>query len=551
LDHLASESGRGRKKIANLAGLTLVKKGVSRAVSTSLPDAVRGKSYVVQLALIACALSIGWFLYDGNVRVNLADEGYLWYGSYAMRKGQVPIRDFAAYDPGRYFWTAAWSYVLGEGVVSQRLACVFFQCLGVFAGLLAARRLSRNWAFLCFVALMFCAWMHPRYKVFEQSIALMFVYAAVLLLERPTLRRHFAVGIFGGLMAFFGKNHGAYHVAAFGLLITLAAWNAGWPAWFQRLAVWVGGMLLGYLPQWLMCLFVPRYFRSLMDNIGEIFKKGTNLATKVPWPWRVPEDYTSWWRFAAICEGLFYVALPLFLVLALVRAFMLGRRGLAIHPVFAAVACVTLPYTHYVFSRPDVVHLSHGAPLLCLGVIALAFTLPRWNTAWGAYLAAVLAFASLAANASQYGCVVRWVSPPGTLFPIDVSGERMTAQRLPAQILSSAYKLAHTLAKPNEPILFLPHMPGLYPFTGRLSPTRQTYFIFPATPEEDRALLAEIEAARVQWVLLHDYPLDGREDLRFSQAHPIVFDFFVKNFEAVPMNSLPPDSVIMHRIHRP
>jgi hypothetical protein len=69
----------------------------------------------------------------------------------------------------------------------------------------------------------------------------MFVYAAVLLLERPTLRRHFAVAFLGGLMAFFGKNHGAYHVAAFGLLITGAAWDAGWQAWFQRLAVWVGG----------------------------------------------------------------------------------------------------------------------------------------------------------------------------------------------------------------------------------------------------------------------------------------------------------------------
>ncbi|MGB8167109.1 MAG: hypothetical protein WCF18_06430, partial [Chthoniobacteraceae bacterium] len=176
----------------------------------------RDKAYLLWLALLTLSFSIGWYLFDAELGVNFSDEGFLWYGASAVRRGLVPMRDFQAYDPGRYWWTAAWSFVLGEGLMPLRLSCVLFQCLGVFAGLLAARRVCRHWAFLIGVALLLCAWMHPRYKCFEQSIALMFVYAGVLLLEKPSLRRHFCVGLFGGLMAFMGRNHGAYFVVAFG-----------------------------------------------------------------------------------------------------------------------------------------------------------------------------------------------------------------------------------------------------------------------------------------------------------------------------------------------
>lgn len=514
---------------------------------TPFRQALRQNLHVLLLAALACAISIGWFFLDGDVNVNFADEGYLWYGTHAVRAGQVPMRDFHAYDPGRYLWTVGWSFLLGEGLVSMRLACVFFQCLGVLAGLLASRRLSRNGLFLTCIALLLCAWMHPRYKVFEQSIALMFVYAGVLLIERPTTRRHFCVGIFGGLMAFMGRNHGAYHVVAFGLIILWVAWGEGFRVWWQRSFSWGIGLLIGYLPQWLMFLFVPGYFRQFLVNIHEIAVKGTNLPAKVMWPWLVPAEVPWLVRSAKITEGLFYVALPLFLVLAVLRMWRLRRAGLAAHPVFIAAASVTLPYTHYVFSRPDIVHLSHGAPTLVLGVVALGFTFGRT----GMWLAPAMMVASFVANIFAFGVTLQMISPPGSLFALDVAGQRMLAPVNRAQVLASAHKLGSELAKPDEAIFFVPNLPGLYPFTGRLSPTKQIYFIFPASPEEDQALVAELEAARVQWVMMHDYALDGREVLRFRNAYPIVFEFFHQNFEMVKIDTLPRDMIVLHRISKP
>ena len=526
-----------------------------RCASTPVPTLFRKvileNRHTLWLSLLTLALSIGWFLLDGHINVNLSDEGFLWYGTHAMRHGQVPMRDFQAYDPGRYLWTVAWSYLLGDGLAAMRLACVFFQCLGVLAGLLAVRRLSRNGLFLAAVALLLCAWMHPRYKVFEQSIALMSVYAGVLLLERPTLRRLFAVGIFGGLMAFMGRNHGAYHVVAFGLLIGFAAWGNWWRAWCRRGAAWCGGLFVGYLPQWLMFLFVPGYWRQFVADLGSIFTKGTNLTANVPWPWIIPNGFPLWWQSLIVVEGCFYIALPVFLAAAAIRIFQLGRHGLATHPVFLAAACVSLPYTHYVFSRPDTEHLTHGAPAMVLGVVALGFTLAgRWPRL-GTACATLLLGASLLANVSHFGIFFAHSSPAQTIRWVSVNGERMLMMNYHAHVLASAQRLAEDFAEPDEPILFLPNLPGLYPFTGRRSPTRQIYFIFPASPEEDRALLAEIDAANVQWVMLHDYALDGRDDLRFRNTNPIVFAWLRENFDPVPIPTLPRDMSVLRRARRP
>ena len=490
-------------------------------------------------------MSIGWFFLDGHVDINLADEGQLWYGTQAVRLGQIPIRDFQSYDPGRYLWTGAWSYLLGDGLVSLRLACVLFQCLGVLAGLLAARRLSQNWLFLVGVALLLCAWMHPRYKVFEQSVALMAIYAGILLLERPSLRRHWWVGVFGGLVAFIGCNHGAYHVLAFGLLITWSSWDAGWRPWLRRCLVWGTGLLIGYLPQWLLFVFVHGYFHEYVAYVKLVLFHGTNLAKPVPWPWAPDTSQSFSGPMSAAVQGCYYILFPAFFILVAVRAWQLGRAGFGARAALVAATCVTLPYTHYVFSRSDIVHLGHGAPALALGLIALGFTFGGRTVKPGYVLATILMVSSFLANLAQFGVTTQVTAPPDSLFPMEVKGQQMLVRLYFAKTLASANHLARNLAKPEEPIFFMP-LPGLYPFTERISPTKRLQFTYPS-PEEDRNLLTEIESADVEWVMLQNYAFDGREDLRFSNANPRVFEYFAQNFAQVPVATLPGDIVILRR----
>jgi len=500
--------------------------------------------HVFALGLLALVLSFGAFAMDGNVTLNLADEGYLWYGTRAVRAGQVPIRDFQAYDPGRYYWTAAWSYVFGQDAVALRASCIMFQCFGMLAGLCAARRLSRDWKFLVPVALILCMWMIPRYKVFEQSIALMAIYVGVRLIENPSRRQHFCTGMFVGAMAFMGRNHGLYQLGAFALLITLLARGA-WKELPTRAFGWVTGIVIGYLPQLLMLTFVPGYalaFFALLDRNVTI---GSNLGAPIHWPWAMPPGCDPISAFEWLSQGAFYVTLAGFVIFAVIRLPWLTRAQLSPRAVFVAAACVVVPYAHHTFSRADYVHLAHNVPGLCLGILAACFgtraNVPRWLPTAVSFTLLLL---SACATSLHMPLVAEAILPAGSFQEVQVAGRTMHVGTYFESVIHTAERIANELAKPDEPVLFLPHYPGLYPVTGRFAPVQHLYFTRP-TPGLDECTIAQMKQSGVKWVMLQECALDGQDTLRFRNTNPLIFRYLVENFAMVPLENLPPETVVL------
>ena len=403
--------------------------------------------HVFGLAVLTLILSFGSFFIDGDVTLNLSDEGYLWYGMRAVNAGQVPIRDFQAYDPGRYIWAAGFSHLFGDDLVAMRAGCVLFQCMGILAGLLAVRRLSRDWKFLLPVALIFVMWMIPRYKVFEQSIALMAIYAAVRLVERPTLRQHFVTGIFVGLMAFIGRNHGLYQFVGFGLAISLLARGA-WRELPKRMGMWSAGIAAGYLPQWAMLAFVPGYFAAFLALLDRNVTIGSNVALPVPWPWLLPTGYDPIMASNWFAEGFFYCAIVGFIAFAAIRLVFLKRETLPGLAVFFAAACMVPPYAHHTFSRADYVHLAHSVPGLSVAILAGCFMMrpdiQRWlpMTAAGA-----LVFLSALATWMHMPLFAEALSPAGTFVEMKIAGRTMHVAKDTAAIVMIGEKLAGTMAR--------------------------------------------------------------------------------------------------------
>ena len=239
------------------------------------------------------------FIWQGNKGFNLGDEGFLWYGAQRVMLGEVPIRDFMAYDPGRYYWSAALMDVLGDnGIMSLRISVAIFQVLGLCTGLfLIARSLKRpNALYVLLSCLILVTWMYPRHKLFDISLSLFIIGALTALIENPTNKRFFITGLCIGLIAIFGRNHGVYAVfGSFGAMAWLNIKKDQNIDFLRNFAWWLLGIIAGFLPLILMAIFIPGFALAFLESIRFLFEiKSTNLTIPIPWPWLTQFDSANW-----------------------------------------------------------------------------------------------------------------------------------------------------------------------------------------------------------------------------------------------------------------
>ena len=180
----------------------------------------------VAAAVLACGVVLLRFAVQGRTGLNPADEGFFWYGVQRVLHGEVPIRDFMAYDIGRYYVSAAGLWLAGDdGVVALRVVVALFQALVLALVLRAAMGWERRWPVLLAIALVLALWMWHWFRIFDYAASLLLFCAAAWLAAAPGPRRALVAGVVLGAVATIGRNHGVY--GAFGLaVVALAAQNS-------------------------------------------------------------------------------------------------------------------------------------------------------------------------------------------------------------------------------------------------------------------------------------------------------------------------------------
>ena len=99
--------------------------------------------------------------------------------------------------------------------------------------------------------------------------------------------------------------------------------------------------------------------------------------------------------------------------------------------------------------------------------------------------------------------------------------------------------LADQYAKNGRSFLATPFWPGAYALLERKAPTWEIYALFPRSPAFEQAEITRLHAADPGFVLVFDFPLDGRDDLRFRNTHPLLNQYIITHFERVPASDMP------------
>lgn len=505
---------------------------------------VQGNSYQpIRILAVSCLVIFLLFLWQGNKGFNLWDEGYLWYGVQRVLLGEVPIRDFMAYDPGRYYWSAALVSIFGDnGIMSVRAAVAVFQCLGLFVGLLliAQATKSRDKADILFwiiSATILALWMFPRHKLFDISISIFLIGILTYLVSNPIPKRYLVAGICVGLIAVFGRNHGVYGaVGSLGVIAWLAIKNSSGPGFIKVIILWGTGVVIGFMPIILMMLFIPGFAIAFWESIRFLFEyKATNLPLPVPWPWTVDFAVASAGdAIRGILIGFFFIGTLVFAGLSIVGGVYCKFKEKPVQPALTVSAFLAFPYAHYAFSRADVGHLAQGIfPLLigCLVLLVSARPVIKWP------LALALCGASF---------WVMHVFHPGwqclaskQCIDIEISGKDLQVDPGTANDITLLRQLAEQFAPNGQAFIATPFWPGAYALLERKSPMWEIYALFPRTEVFERKEIERIKASDPGFAFIFDLPLDDRDELRFKNTHPLIHQYILNNFDPVSISPNP------------
>lgn len=495
-----------------------------------------------QIFILAIALAVCSFTLLGRTGINLADEGFLWYGVQQTARGEIPLRDFQSYEPGRYYWSAAGSFLFGQGVLGLRFSETIFQIIGLWAGLMAATRVARTWAMLVAIGAMLTIWMFPSYKLFDHSLLLCGIWFATRMVEEPSSARIFGAGLFTGLCVFFGRNHGLYNLLAQGFLLLVLYLKVRPRLPFSHLIGWIGGIAFGLIPIVGMLLFVPGFARSYVESVLTILQHGTNLNLSVPWPWRgsLSAGSVSANQFLL---GILFVALPLGYFAALSVSFFLQAKILKGHPLFVACIAVGLFYMNHAFSHPDLSHVVqsiHPFTLATVSVVGFFAERKRYPFA----IVAIWIGLGLFFLSRQPACQ-RWVSPaPWKPYASD---DKIFVSKNTQSLIDCVRQFGEKNLAPHDGVLIAPFLPGLYPIIKRESPVWDLAFYFPASTQRQNQMVRMLEEKNVDWAIISDTTPGNREDLRLSVTHERLWQYLTKDFELFDEPCLPRSMKILHR----
>jgi hypothetical protein len=476
---------------------------------------------------------------------NWSDEGFLWYGSQRTALGEVPLRDFFSYDPGRYCWTALIFKTLGrDGLFEQIVADDLFGVIGLLACYLAMSRAGIGLAWRAAILFVLAVMMgFPRYKIYEQSLSLFSAIGITFLISRkPGSGGWFVFGILTGLAAFMGRNSGLYFaVAAVATLILLKPVSEKIHH-ARLLAAFSIGVCVGYAPMLYMMArakgFAAAFFHSLSFLKSE-------LPLPIPFPWQMNTvGLHGIDLLQVVAVSLLCLVVPLTYGYLILKWWTSKPCFNGAYTMACGAAIAGLPYLHHAFGRADFFHIAEA--VLPFALAAGTFGAHLW-TLEKRRLGIVILISSVTL------IVAAWLPTepafsyrrlegkrPELVERIEISGRNFEVPAYQAKVMRAVKDEFRRCGGGDGNFLAAPHYPGLYAFLRTRAPFWEVYYLFPRSDEFQARHTEAVVKNGTSLVLINpDATVDGLDELRIDKTYPQLVHYIHTHFERLEPDILP------------
>jgi hypothetical protein len=393
-------------------------------------------------------------------------------------------------------------------------------------------------------AVVIACWLFPRHKPFEQTVAIVGIYVATLLVESPSARRVFWSGSFVGAAAFVGRNHGVYLAVAFLALLAWLRLPHGGRALARDALTWAAGVVIGYLPMLALLAFVPGFSHAFTESFGSFLRLP---PLPLLWTWG---GLTSGAPFIdnmkLVALGCLHILAPAMFAYMVVGLIQDARSGVTTPPVIVGATFVGGVYLHYMFSHPDIRHFAQGVVPLMVGWGALAVA--RHAGTRGRLVATVAGCFVLLTCASVVleRPVVRYWLGMDRYRTVAVKGRTLIVPPAVERMVSVTAELAPRFP-PDGGVLIVPNWPMLYVLLDRPAPIYDTYTLVPEGDEGQRQIIRDLGARDVRWIIVND--LSGnrrRAPNSFQTTHPLVWDHIRAKYAPELLTGAPKNYLLFH-----
>jgi len=465
----------------------------------------------------------------------LWDEGFLWYGVKEVVNGGIPLRDFSAYDPGRYYWSSFFVSALGDdGIMNLRFSNAILEFLAFYIAL-SVTCFSKNKLYIEQILLncvIIFLWLLMPFKAIDIACCIVLIASLGLLIDQQKNYLYFLYGLQLGIVAFFGRNHGLYGLLSILMGLIWIYLNKNKKFDLKRaILLIISGLILGYSPMFFMIIFINGYYKELIGSIIFLFKiKATNLGLAIPWPRLIDisfENFASKSRDVVI--GLFFTCLFIFPVFAFLRLVISKIKCRKINPFFVSSTFMSLQYLHYAISRADIWHLSLGIYPALIGALIYLNDYSRRTIFISLSILCGLSLWVTLPEHPWWSCRFN-----DNCKEVYVGADKMLVDPMTYSDIALLNELVSKHVEKSDNFMVTPFFPGAYPLFNKSSPIWEIYAFYPRDLEFQKTEIQGIKNKNPKFILINDIAVDWREDVKFQNTHPITYQYILDNYQEQP-----------------